>query len=431
MASGTVRARWAAALFTTTYIVFWSARQIQMDLLLTLTTLAAVMAAVPVVDRDASPWRGLTLAGLAAGCGALAKGPPGLVLPLLVVVAYAVVSGRGRRLWHPALATGALAAVAVVLPWALMLASRGQADLLWEGWVRQTVLRSIAPWDHVAPWWYFLREFWIDMAPWSLFVPLALALPGRDDDERRLDRLAVVWILVVLVVFSIPASKRSPYILPLSPAVAILVAGLFARLGDGRLEAWRRKATHGVFGALGVLLVAASAVAWLRALPRYDRLGGAGVAAVLLIGLGGVVVLGCVVAARRRPAAAPVAMIAFVAALDLLAAAWVLPAINVYKSPRGFAEDINRHVAADEPVYAYRTWKWRAGYAYYAKRQIPRLTSVDELARYWRRPGPVYLVVERGMLEEARTVLGDATPLVSATIGSNEAHLFGHEEAGP
>ena len=64
----------------------------------------------------------------------------------------------------------------------------------------------------------------------AVFVPFAVAMPRRDEDEQKLDRLAWVWIAVVIGFFSIPLSKRSPYILPLAPAVAILVAGVFERL---------------------------------------------------------------------------------------------------------------------------------------------------------------------------------------------------------
>jgi hypothetical protein len=50
--------------------------------------------------------------------------------------------------------------------------------------------------------------------------------------------------------------------------------------------------------------------------------------------------------------------------------------------------------------------------------------SIEELQAYWRRPERVFLIVERGRLEEVTPVVKDAPPLVGRKIGSNEAFLY-------
>ena len=118
-------------------------------------------------------------------------------------------------------------------------------------------------------------------------------------------------------------------------------------------------------------------------------------------------------------------MLASVVGIYLVAAVAVLPALNARKSHRGFCSEMNARVARDAPLYGYRLWRWRASYSYYSDRSIRSLETPDELARYWRRSEPVYLIVERGMLDEVRRVLGPIEPLVAREVGSNAVFLFG------
>lgn len=421
---GRRRARLAAALVATTYSVFWSARTVQMDMLLAACSLGAILAVTRVVEHGLSPWRGWPLAGFAAGCGLLAKGPVALICCGLPLVAYMAAARRLSALWHPALALGASCMMLVAAPWPLWVHARGETALLVELVVRQNFTRFIDPWDHQAPWWYFLAYFWIDMAPWAVFAPLALGLPRREPGEKKLDRLAWIWILSLIGFFSLSASKRSAYILPLAPAVAILVSGLGARwLGSG-LERWRARSLLWLTALIGALLIAGGLYLHFRVLPDYTLIGRAGQATVVLLLAGGLAILLGLRPGRGAQLAAPAALFSFVVALYLWAACAVLPAADVYKSPRAFCEAVNSHVAADQPLWAYRPWKWRAGYIYYTGRTIPRLESLQELRAYWDRTERVFLIVERDRLDEIRPVLDGARPLVASPIGANAAYLF-------
>jgi 4-amino-4-deoxy-L-arabinose transferase-like glycosyltransferase len=304
------------------------------------------------------------------------------------------------------------------------LALREGLDSLAELVYRQNVTRFLVPWDHERPWWYYLVYFWTDMAPWSFFLPLALRLPDRDDDERRLDRLAWIWIVGPIVFFSLSASKRSPYILPLAPAAAILAAGLAQRMLDGRLPAARRRNCLALLGVIGVLLVAGAFYGQLEIIDRFPQARPPLQATIGLLLAGGAAMLAAIGVATMRCRAAAAALMAFVILLYALAASWVLPAVNELKSSRPFCEAVNRHASAEEPLHAYRLWRWRGGYAYYTGRPVRLLDDLDELRRHWARTDRVFLIVERGMLREAREVIGNVEPLVDRPVGSNHAYLF-------
>jgi 4-amino-4-deoxy-L-arabinose transferase-like glycosyltransferase len=428
--SNRLRARLAAVVFGTTYIVVWSARSIQMDLLLTTCCLATILAVVRVLDDDARLRRaGWALAGVAAGLGFLTKGPVGIIIPGVVLFLYLVATNRLSKLTIKNLATCAAAFLLITLPWVLVLLSRGETALLHEVFYRQNVLRVAAPWDHQAPWWYYLREFWNDMAPWSFFVPLALVMPGRDADERKLDRLALVWIVGVVLFFSLSPSKRSPYILPLAPAVAILVAGLLERWITGRLAGWRAHATRGLHGVIGVVLSLAGIVMMREVTPAYPALAGvAGALAVTLI-VGGLLVLAAAVAGSRLRLAVPVSLLGVLVVVFLQVAGWALPAVDAYKSARPFCQQVDTQLANGGQLAAYGLWKWRAGYSFYLEGSLKRLVTSAELAEFWQGPGERLLIVEQGMLEKTRQIIGPIEPVLSRKIGSNHAYLFSNRSA--
>ncbi|HXV77899.1 MAG TPA: glycosyltransferase family 39 protein [Candidatus Polarisedimenticolaceae bacterium] len=420
--AGHRRARIAAALFATTYLVFWSARSVQMDLLLSVTTLAAVLAGTRAMRERGTAVVAWSLCGASVGLGFLAKGPVGVICPLLALGAHAAVARVLPSVRGTMLATAVAAVVAV--PWLLVLLGRGQHEFLDELLVRQNVTRFLAPWDHERAWWYFLLHFWLDMAPWG-FLLLLVRLSGREAASvRLLDRWCVAWILTIVAFFSLSASKRSPYILPVAPAVAILAAGTVERWLDRTLDPVRRAALWLIAAAMTVALPLLGGYAWLVLRVRYPTLAQPLTAAAVVLGVGALAAAWSLARARARPALAPAALFATVVALYLLAATWALPALDPLKSSRPFCEEVRSITGDAAAIRSYRGWEWRAGYIYYLGREIPRIETPAALRAYWESSEPVFLVVEDGQLDEVRDALGSIEPLVKRPVGSKTAYLF-------
>ncbi|HKQ60430.1 MAG TPA: glycosyltransferase family 39 protein [Candidatus Polarisedimenticolaceae bacterium] len=416
----------AAALYATTYIVYWSARQVQMDLLLSVATLGAVLEGVRALEAPPPAWRSWALCGAAAGVGILAKGPLGLIAPALALVPWAFLERRARALVQPGPLLAGAIALAIGAPWYLLLWANGETAALHELVVRQNLTRFVAAWDHREGWSYYLVRLWIDMAPWVFFLPLAWRLPDRDADERRLDRLAWIWLGATLLFFSLSASKRSPYLLPAAPAVALLVSGVAVRAREGRLGPRRRALGAVILAALGLDACGTGLALAVRWLPRLPALGAAGkLACALLLG-GGACLLATLALPRTRRAAPRVAL-GLVVLLYFAAGCVVLPALDEYKSARGFCAEVLARVPPERPLRAYGLWRWRGSYAYYTGRAIPRLATEDELRRYWEQPEPVFLIVERPGLERVTAALGPQSPLVSRAIGDGTAFLLSNQ----
>ena len=206
---------------------------------------------------DAGGGAGWTaLAWVAMAFGVLTKGPIAIVLPLLVAVPFSLRYRAWRALCDP---VAILMFVAIVAPWVIAVSLR-IPDFLEYSLVTETLRRfSTTELDRTGPFWYFLAILPAATLPWSL----VLAGAGRScfrfrDKDGRLDRrilFLLLWIVLPVLFFSLSQSKRPQYILPIVPAVAILIAGAWHK-HKGALPGARWGA--GGLLAMGLFFIAAA-----------------------------------------------------------------------------------------------------------------------------------------------------------------------------
>src|SRR5205814_1532461 len=107
---------------------------------------------------------------------------------------------------------------------------------------------------------FYLAPLVLGGLPWTLVLPWALARGWRSGDLAR--RHAVVWAAVVLVFFSLAPLKRAAYLLPLRPALALMVGWWLAEAAEEERPAggWVAVARAlAVVAATGLLALAATA----------------------------------------------------------------------------------------------------------------------------------------------------------------------------
>ena len=421
--AGRARALATSIVCATLFGVFWNARFVQMDIFVTAATVWVVIAITRVIDHGAPPLRGFMLAGAVAAAGFIAKGPVAWICPALALVAYLAATRRLSAILRWEMAAGAATCLVVAAPWYAMLLSTGHGDVLTEVLFRQNFARFVNPWDHRAPFWYYLETFWVDMAPWGFFVPLAVSLPRKGDGERRLATLAWAWILSVVVFFSLSRSKRSPYILPIAPAVAVL-AGEVA--WGSIVEQWsrrRRTAVVAILSAIAALFVLGGGVV-LVAAPR--KLPAQATAAMLLGAVA--VIAGALLAfdllrARSR-ARAPLALATGTLALYLMAAGVTLPALDALKSARPVCGAIEGILAPGDALVSFELWNWRAEYRFYLRRPIENVFGRDKLRQVWTGSQRAVVLVEADRLDDARQVIGTGEPVVTGRVGDRSVYVF-------
>lgn len=202
--------------------------------------------------------------GGALGLGILAKGPVVLLIPLFVALLApwwgreAQQAGTRRAavpamwaMWWPRL-LGGIGAVAltaaIALAWTLPAAGAGGPDYANAILVSQTEERVIHSHAHNRPGWWYLALLPALLYPYSAWPPLWKALLRT----RTIDpgvRFCLAWLVPGLIAFSLISSKQPHYLLPLMPALALLVSWLLTAPGV-TVRRW-----HVGFAVAGLLLV--------------------------------------------------------------------------------------------------------------------------------------------------------------------------------
>ena len=217
--------------------------------------------------RSGFPW----LPWVVLGLGVLTKGPVALVIALPTLLLF---GGLQRDLGGLIRAVQPLRGMAVALlvaaPWyALELWQEGQPFLDsffgYHNLQRYTAVVN----NHAGPWWYYAPVMAIASLP---FTPLLLLGVGAElqrcwaspppRPEASLNRFALAWLLVVVLFFSLSATKLASYVLPGLPAMGLLVALVEA---PGRWLAMTRWCCVGLAALLSAIFFAAPRwVPWIQ-----------------------------------------------------------------------------------------------------------------------------------------------------------------------
>lgn len=241
------------------------------DATMTLFMVTAIVAFYRAVEHraerrppGAGRWLWTVAAWAAMALGVMTKGPVALVVPLLVAVPYGLVRRASAAVWHPA---GPLAFTVMVAPW-LWATERAVPGFLHYALVTETWSRMTSDeLRRTQPVWYLLPVLFLGSLPWSLTALAGWVRARRlrsGVDHRTV--FLLLWLVLPLVMFSLSRSKQPHYVLPLVPAVALLLASLW-REGSNRSLLGARL-TSVVLAAIGGAALLATVVPAFE--PRVD-----------------------------------------------------------------------------------------------------------------------------------------------------------------
>ena len=325
-------ALWATLCLATMPLFIVIGRQGTLDALLTLHIWAVV-----AYDVDAAPENGARAVwpyGLLLGLAFLIKGPVGVVLPLLMMLAGRTAAGRAVSPGARGLAIGIAMWAVVVSPWGLAFVARVRgstvATLKQEVW-----LRFFEGTAHVEPIWYYLSVLPLACLPWV--APFGFALVrvvrlARDPASRTARYLAAAF-LAGFALFSLSRGKIPNYILPLLPPMAMLLSWELAR--ELEQPAKRIRSASLLAATMGAVSVGFGI--WSQGQPPGTFRTVAAVAAVAF----GLATLAALPALLRRR---PLKVWAFAAAAQAVflfaAIGWVAPEVSRTRTARWLIEAV-------------------------------------------------------------------------------------------
>lgn len=352
------------------------------DMLMVCFTVLTLMGVV-VACRSASPARfaaGWLLAGGAIGLGVLAKGPviAVYVLPAALLAPLWAKPPRGWA-WHYAGAATAIAAGAAIgLSWAIPAAEAGgeayARAILWG----QTAGRISESFAHEREVFWYLAILPLLLFPWILWAP---AWRGAKAALRAADggvRLALVWFGAGLLILSFVSGKQPHYLLPLFPAIALLVA---AGLDTARWGRWSAAAPALVVTALGLVL--AGAAYWLQSAPGTpDRWDLPAWVVNIPVWLGIALAATGIVSLLFRPRTLQAAVIALtgqsVAVVVIVHLLGFAPVRHVYDIEE-FAKIVRQYNLQNMPIAVLDEYHGQFGFLGRLERRMPTVPSLTAL----------------------------------------------------
>lgn len=218
------------------------------------------------------PW----LAVLLMACASLTKGPVGSVFPCLVIGVYQLMRGRSFAKAFFSLAGIGLLSLIPLAIWywaAYQQGGKEFSDLMIEENAGR-LFHKMSYESHENPIWYnFLTLIW-GWVPWTLVLVISLFglkwknmqfLPQGDGIVQRLKKGWIAFrnqshiqlftwlvILIIFIFYCIPKSKRSVYLLPIYPFMAVLIAEYLLALVQRGAKVFKICAI--IFASLGLLL---------------------------------------------------------------------------------------------------------------------------------------------------------------------------------
>jgi 4-amino-4-deoxy-L-arabinose transferase-like glycosyltransferase len=223
----------AALMLAASIMLGIEARLAKTDAVLLATIVAALgVMARAYLARDAAAAPGWLLPGVfwsVVAAGVLIKGP--LILMVVGLAAVTLVTIDRSAVWLTRLRplVGVVWLLLLVLPWFIAIVGRA-GDAFFVGSVGGDLMSKLTGGSegHGAPPLTYLVLFWLTFWPAAPLAALAAPAAWRHRREPAV-RFLLAWLVPAWVVFEVVPTKLPHYVLPLYPAIAILIAWAIER----------------------------------------------------------------------------------------------------------------------------------------------------------------------------------------------------------
>lgn len=250
------------------------------DMLLTSFTLLGLLGVLHVWHRGGT--RGWLLLGVAIGLGMLTKGPVILLhtLPVALLAPWWAADrpALSWKSWYAGLLLALLLGIAITLAWAIPAALAGGEAYAHAIFWGQTANRLVESFAHRRQWWWYVPLLPVFLFPWSVWPPLWRGLKkmwveSRNGIANPGVRFCLAWMIPSFIMLSAISGKQAHYLLPILPAVALLVSravfsdGIELRGKDGLLPGLGVFATGLILAGLPYLSAHYPAPEWAAQIP--------------------------------------------------------------------------------------------------------------------------------------------------------------------
>jgi 4-amino-4-deoxy-L-arabinose transferase-like glycosyltransferase len=331
------------------------------------------------------------------GFAVLAKGPIGVLLPGLIIFIFLLIKRRLNIIMDMQLGWGTLLFLVIAAPWYGLIILRNE-DYAGYFFIQQNLAYFFSGESrHPRPFYYYIPILAGGFAPWFFFLPAALFRALRQKIGHMGDGtlLLVLWFGATFLFFSAASSKLSTYILPLFPAVSLLVALLWNDLLAAPNREGSRKA---ILYPLALLLaITTTAMVYILANPLEALTINYGIAPARINIIGAIMVTGTGLIffffLSRRYKSAFAGLTAMVVVGIFLFLVFIVPYINPYRSTKGLAEKLDTLLPAGEKLTFFHRVQDTA--LFYTDRKAAILRGQPSITEYLASKKRVFCVIDK------------------------------------
>ena len=242
----------AALMMASSILLGVEARLAKTDAMLLLTSVAAMgaMARIYLLSRRAPEafisWKIPAILWTALAGGVLLKGPLILMFVALTALTLSIVDRSARWIWRLRPLAGVAWLIVLVLPWFIAIIAKS-GDSFFVQAIGQDMLAKITSGQeaHGAPPGLYFALFWVTFWPGCVLAGLAAPMVWKARHEPGAQFL-LAWLIPSWIIFEAVMTKLPHYVLPLYPAIAILISGILEK-GALATKRWMVRGTAGWF----------------------------------------------------------------------------------------------------------------------------------------------------------------------------------------
>ncbi|MBY0462112.1 MAG: glycosyltransferase family 39 protein [Alphaproteobacteria bacterium] len=159
---------------------------------------------------------------IACALGVLTKGIMALAIPGPIIVIWLSLTGGWKRVLPVYLPTSLTLFFLIAAPWHILVSLKNP-EFAYKYFIVEHFMRYTTD-VHLRykPIWFFVPILIAGFLPWTAFIPAAIADAWKNRTSS-LNSYLLIWAGWVFAFFSVSNSKLIPYILPMFPALALLI----------------------------------------------------------------------------------------------------------------------------------------------------------------------------------------------------------------
>ena len=342
------------------------------------------------------------LLGYAAlGFAALAKGPVGLLLPAMVIGLFLIFNKNIKFVKEMQLGWGFLLFMGIAAPWYILIGLQNP-DYFEYFFIKQnfgSFLDDVHS-RHPGPFYYYFPLLFGGFSPWSLFLPLVLydAIRNKIKSHRDAILYILIWFAAIFIFFSLASSKLSSYILPVFPALSLLMGFFWHKLATKPTRGYQKAV---LFSFTPAVIIFPATLIYFSYFPSPDLEIKFGFNLIhlkyLALMSSGISILAFFALLNRRYPMFLFIIAALMISVVVFAYQFVIPAIDPYRSTKNLAIKLDDILEPQENFLFYGREKPSA--LFYANRKATRL-SYRQLRQLMKSSKTVYCIVSRDDWEE-------------------------------